>query len=234
MAYQFVAGLKPNLKSKLAGVEGTLDQLLVKTRFEEAKAHECYHCHGTGRIQKNSPMRGRAAPQESCGRSSGAATSAEVDESLCKVVATMRILKSTNGDEGNSLGLTLSACVEFKGRLIEALLDTRSAVPIVPMRFLLQALAKQKLKEQGPTKWAAAVKSRLEPPSLTFYNYGGDEQKVVRQLMAIISREGHTCTATVLVQKDAPLDLLVGTDLQTQLGFLFLQKKTTGTAVDLL
>ena len=30
LAYQFVAGLKPNLKSKPAGVEGTFDQLLVK------------------------------------------------------------------------------------------------------------------------------------------------------------------------------------------------------------
>ena len=63
--------------------------------------------------------------------------------------------------------------------------------------------------------------------------YGGDDLKVVRQLTAAISREGHTCTATVLVQKDAPLKLLLGTDLQTQLGFLFLQK-TNGTAVDLL
>ena len=40
MSYHFVAGLKPNLKSKLAGVEGTFDQLLVKARFEEAKAHD--------------------------------------------------------------------------------------------------------------------------------------------------------------------------------------------------
>jgi len=66
------------------------------------------------------------------------------------------------------------------------------------------------------------------------HNYGGDKLKVVRQLMVTISREGHTCTATVLVQKGAPLDLLLGIDLQTQLGFLFLQKKTNGIAVDLL
>ena len=158
---------------------------------------------------------------------------AEVDESLSEVVATMRVLKSANGDEGNSLGPTLSACVEFEGIPVEALLDTESPVTIVSMRFLLEALAKQKPKEQGPTEWAAAVKSRLEPPSLTLHNYGGDELKVVRQLTTTISREGHTCTATVLVQKDAPLDLLLGTDLQTQLGFLFLQK-TNGTAVDLL
>ena len=89
---------------------------------------------------------------------------AEVDESLCEVVATIRVLKSTNGDEGNRLGLTLSACVEFEGSPVEALLDTGSPVTIVLKRFLLQALAKQKPKEQGPTEWAAAVKSRLEPP----------------------------------------------------------------------
>ena len=53
-------------------------------------------------------------------------------------------------------------------------------------------------------------------------------------MRAVISLECHTCTATVLVQKDAPLDLLLGTDLQSQLGFPFLQQKEDGTAVDLL
>ena len=289
LAYQFVAGLKPNLKSKPAGVEGTFDQLLVKARFEEAKAHDlslvtttstknqsketprksyqmsnnvklsnqhgpgasseersrdkagnrCYHCRGTAHFQKNCPMRGRAAP-EVAGKQQRvvdfrrALQEVEVDESLSEVVATMRVLKSANGDEGNSLGPTLSACVVFEGIPVEALLDTGSPVTIVSMRFLLEALAKQKPKEQGPTEWAAAVKSHLEPLSLTLHNYGGDELKAVRQLTATISREGHTCTATVLVQKDAPFDLLLGTDLQTQLGFLFLQKKTNGTSVDLL
>ena len=184
LAYQFVAGLKPNLKSKLAGVEGTFDQLLVKARFEETKASDmslvtktqsketprkpssvklsnkhgpiasseersrdkmdnrCYHCHGTGHFQKNCPMRGRDATEESRGRSSGASPKrvaalvatdeqdidhdlkqkqqrvvdlrqslqeAEVDDSLSEIVATTRVLKSANGDGGNSLEHTLSA-----------------------------------------------------------------------------------------------------------------------------
>ena len=33
-------GAIPNLKSKLAGVEGTFDQLLVKARFEETKLRD--------------------------------------------------------------------------------------------------------------------------------------------------------------------------------------------------
>ena len=40
LSSQFVAGLLPPLKSKLAGVEGDFEKLLVKARFEEAKLRE--------------------------------------------------------------------------------------------------------------------------------------------------------------------------------------------------
>lgn len=40
LSSQFVAGLLPSLKTKVAGVEGDFDQLLVKARFEEAKLKE--------------------------------------------------------------------------------------------------------------------------------------------------------------------------------------------------
>jgi len=37
LAYQFVAGLFPHLKSKLVGCDGKLEELLAKARFEEAR-----------------------------------------------------------------------------------------------------------------------------------------------------------------------------------------------------
>ena len=37
---QFISGLQPELKSKLAGQEGSFDQLLAKAHFEEAKQRE--------------------------------------------------------------------------------------------------------------------------------------------------------------------------------------------------
>ena len=40
LSSQFVAGLNPTLKSKVAGAEGDFGQLLVKARFEEAKLKE--------------------------------------------------------------------------------------------------------------------------------------------------------------------------------------------------
>ena len=40
LANQFITGLRPELKGKIVGAEGTLDQLLCKVRFEEAKEKE--------------------------------------------------------------------------------------------------------------------------------------------------------------------------------------------------
>ena len=40
LAYQFVAGLQPDIRRKLAGQEGSFDQLLTRARFEEAKLKE--------------------------------------------------------------------------------------------------------------------------------------------------------------------------------------------------
>ena len=40
LAHLFVAGLLPVLRSKVAGNEGNLDQLLIKARFEEAKIRD--------------------------------------------------------------------------------------------------------------------------------------------------------------------------------------------------
>ena len=40
LANQFVAGLRPELKRKLIGVDGSLEELVLKARFEEAKGQE--------------------------------------------------------------------------------------------------------------------------------------------------------------------------------------------------
>ena len=159
---------------------------------------------------------------------------AEVDEYLSEVVATMRVLKTGEREDESTLGPTLAKEVLFEGVPVRALLDTGSPVTIMSLSFLLKALTQQRTKEQTPAEWEEAVKLRLSPPTLTLQNYGGDELSIVRQLTAVISRKDHSCEATVLVQKNAPLDLLVGTDLQAQLGFLFLQTETDGTAMDLL
>ena len=48
MAYQFTAGLLPHLKVKIAGQEGTFEELLTKARFEEAKHRDIVETEGIG------------------------------------------------------------------------------------------------------------------------------------------------------------------------------------------
>ena len=40
LSNQFISGLKPELKMKVAGMDGNFEQLLVKARFEEAKRRD--------------------------------------------------------------------------------------------------------------------------------------------------------------------------------------------------
>ena len=40
LASQFVSGLRPEIKAKIAGTEGSMDALLTKARFEEAKIRD--------------------------------------------------------------------------------------------------------------------------------------------------------------------------------------------------
>ena len=48
LAYQFVDGLKAEIKRKLAGMEGTFEVLLSKARFEEARLRD------VGQVEKTS------------------------------------------------------------------------------------------------------------------------------------------------------------------------------------
>ena len=261
LAYQFVAGLLPEIRRRLAGQEGTFDQFLVRARFEEAKLKElgspdqnptpkktqpqqrssgggeqgstttppprnqpsktgsvwCYHCRGSGHIAKHCPMKGRTAPEESRGGGGGGGKGpahnmatlvvsddppsagetrdqlgekverlqkelqeAEMEKALADTMATMWVL-TTEGDQGDAvLGPTLSATVLLEGVPVSALLDTCSPVTNVSMDFLLQALKEQRVAGQSPAEWAQTVRERLQPPSLSLQNYGGDRLSIIR------------------------------------------------------
>ena len=57
LAYQFTAGLLPHLKAKIAGQEGTYEELLTKARFEEAKYRDIVETEG---VRSKPPSAGHA------------------------------------------------------------------------------------------------------------------------------------------------------------------------------
>ncbi len=112
--------------------------------------------------------------------------------------------------------------VLFEGTPVAALLDTGSPVTIVPLDFVLTALAKNRPESQQLEDWKQGVKARLEPPTITLRNHGGGRINIVSQMRVQLWKGGHSVERVVQVQKGAQVNLLIGTDLQPALGFLFL------------
>lgn len=71
---------------------------------------------------------------------------------------------------------------------------------------------------------------------MTLQSYGGGEINTVRQMCATISRGTHSVEGLIQFQSGAPIDLLLGTDLLSRLGFLFLEpgQENHEDAIDLL
>ena len=65
-------------------------------------------------------------------------------------------------------------------------------------------------------------------------NYGGNELDILKETTVKLERGGYSCTAVVLLQKNPPHDLLIGTDLLPLLGFQLIQKTVNSKiAVDM-
>lgn len=312
---QFVAGLQPELKCKLAGKEGAFEQLLTLARFEEAKNRElresrqntgapatpkkngaqpsktpakggenpraqdapaspnfrCYECGVRGHRARDCPDRRRRdkeTPSANAGRdtrkkpTSAAITpdtqpdtqqgsrpvddrrleelrqqlrEVEVELALQKKSATMRGVTCDEANPGTvQLGTAVHVELEFEGCRVNALIDTGSPATIVSLDCLLNSLARGRSKDQTPTEWELEVKRRLKPPEITLRSYGGGGLDIVGQIQATLQCGSYRQTAVVLVQNGAPEDLLLGTDLQPQLGFRLSQARPDGPAIQLL
>ena len=160
---------------------------------------------------------------------------AELELALEKRSATMRGVTCDESDSKTvQLGPTVYADLEFVGCRVNALVDTGSPATIVSLDFLLDSLTKGRAKEQTPTEWKSEVRHRLKPPEVTLHSYGGGGLDIVGQILVTLRCGPHHHTAVVLVQKQAPEALLLGTDLQPYLGFRLSRNMGEGSTVELL
>jgi len=67
---------------------------------------------------------------------------------------------------------------------------------------------------------------------VTIQNFSGDQVNVICRCTVEVSWGEHSCFTTVLVQKEALQDFLVGTNLLSKLGFCVLQPSSDGRMVD--
>ena len=159
---------------------------------------------------------------------------AELETALDWVTATMHGLLSSKECLGLRLGPTLTAEVEIEGVPVQALVDTGSPATIVSLDLILEALAAGKLSNQTPDQWRTEVNQRLKPSTLSLQSYGRGQLDLICQIETNISWRGHHARSVIQIQKDAPVGLLLGTDLLSQLGFALLESNSEGEGTDLL
>ena len=218
-----------------------------KAGTTEKSTVRCYGCGAYGHYRNKCPVRDRGGPAESPGQRSTKVRVAnvapekseprppadnDIGDALKKVMATMHSISSK--ESGVELGPVPSALVEFEGEQVQALLDTGSPVTIVSLVFLLKVWEKKRTSEQSPEEWRKQVEKKLEPTPVALRNYGGGRLPVVKQTRVTMSRSGYYVEDVVQVQKDAPVQLLIGTDLLSKLGFIFLCSEPENEDKDLL
>ena len=69
---------------------------------------------------------------------------------------------------------------------------------------------------------------------MSIQNFGGGRVNVICQVTVDINRGSHQCRATILVQKESTIELLLGTDLLTKLGFDLVKTSQKGEVTNLL
>ena len=92
-------------------------------------------------------------------------------------MTTMHTVTTSQSDA--HLGPTLTAKVKLKGIPINAL---GSPTTTVSLKFLIDALAKQKKSDESPAQWHKHVERRLEPSGPHLKSYSGEILNTVCQI----------------------------------------------------
>ena len=156
----------------------------------------------------------------------------DVQAALDQKTAMMHVLKPKKQGAGPTLGSAVSVKLSLEEQPVNALVDTGSPVTIVSIDCLLDVLAKNRKTDQTK-EWREEVEKRFLAPTLSINNYGGGEMNIISQLTVTLSH-GRECQTTILVQKGASLDLLLGTDVLPNLGFYVVDGAGPGPMQELL
>ncbi|XP_065888471.1 uncharacterized protein [Dysidea avara] len=209
----------------------------------------CYNCGSPSHLIRQCPYQVKGKYSETPGKTNNGIGKAgsegrnNIGNADNNTVSSITPSGESNTSEGKSmeniskgiqLGPTLTGLVEVEGVALEALLDTGSPVTIIQLEALLQILAEQQSPNQTSIEWRAAVETRLEPTTVVLQNYSGDRLQVVRQIQVTVSRLEYSTNALIQVQRGAPAKLLIGTDLLSKLGYLFVQASQMGNDNDML
>ena len=242
----------------MTAVEGTLDQVLAKARFEEARWRElkmpqedpvrrttqhtdrkssvkpsspqrtksnqrCHNCGGVGHFWRDCTVARRALPQESRGTNNGSKRhsnpppQANKDDKIRGAMT--RTLTVQEEQAELVLGPQIEKMVLVDGQEVKALIDTGSPVSIISLRCILQVWKDGRdhgLSEEG--RLQRASKALEKDPKIQLRTYDGTPMPLFAEAKVTVTRRNSKHTMAMLVQEEAPQDLLLGTDCLAPLG----------------
>ena len=137
---------------------------------------------------------------------------AELAASVNSTAAVIRNVTESNQTPASKLGPTITTEVEVNGISTEALVDTGSPVTIISLDFAMIVMAKERNQFTNVKEWQEATLKKFETPQVSLKNYGGEPLDIMAQLPVRITQGEYNANIKVLVRKDAPNHLLLGTD----------------------
>ena len=126
------------------------------------------------------------------------------------------------------LGPVVYSEVVVDGMKMNALIDTGSPVTLMSLKQAVQMLALRKGDFNSPQEWKKTMMARFQfkSPTVMLKSYSGDILNIVAQLPVTLTQGSHEVSSVVLIQQNAPVSLLIGTDLQPALGFRLTVQKS--------
>ena len=123
--------------------------------------------------------------------------------------------------------------IAVNGVPTKTLVDTGSPATIISLDHIMGILAAEQGLQQTTSQWEEETVHKFSRPKVSLSAYGGHRLDILCQICVRLSQGDQTGEGPVLVQQGAPNDLLLGTDFQSQLGFV-LVLETPAKFVDLL
>ena len=143
----------------------------------------------------------------------------KLEKQFNPVTPVLNTLTAQLEKQGDRLGPSLTTQVYVNGVPAETLIDTGSPATVISLEFVLQSFAKTKPEGQSPSEWREETRRKFSLPSLTLKAYSGHHLSIPYQVAVELQHASKTIKTVVLVQEEAPHELLLGTDLLPKLGF---------------
>ena len=160
----------------------------------------------------------RSDPHVSAVTEIDAPNTINVEAALTEKMASMNSITTDGGE--HTLGPVPMYEILVNGVPLKALVDTGSPATVISLDRVVDILAQDRPHYDSVEQWKLAMQKQLEPPTMLLKSYCGSKLNLVAQVkLQIATVSGQKIEAVVQVQEDAPVDLLLGTDLQTLLGF---------------